>query len=318
VHLSFQILCKERIKRLITGDEAAGNSFGEKVFLSFVGTLIQSLHDLTTDIKEFVRLGRALWPKYSSPIRPVNIDNTLESIRKSKKGNHALTGDPAVTEREILAHLDQKILPFVRYAIDNGLGTFAFDLPATIAKPKSNDVTPAPASASSHDVPFLVKYLLLSAYVCQANRPDKDKQLFSIQKNGRRKRGGGNHGNNTEEEAAFGSTSVADRLRSLRPRTYPAERLYSLYVSMVSLNPSNDLLSHDNNDNDDALKSLGNIHFHETVAYLRSLGILHDFPKRSATDTIRLSQRSFWSSITKDEAYQVAKSVNFPLDRYIL
>jgi len=77
---------------LITGDEAAGNSFGDKVFLSFVGTLIQSLHDLTTDIKEFVRLGRALWPQYSSPIRPSNIDKTLETITKSKKGNQTLIG----------------------------------------------------------------------------------------------------------------------------------------------------------------------------------------------------------------------------------
>ena len=183
--------------------------------------------------------------------------------------------------------------------------------------PNQNRATETQRIATTeHKVPLLVKYLLLSAYVCQVNNPDKDRQLFSIQKNGRKRRGGG--GANAEEEAAFGS-SAADRLKSLRPRTYPAERLYSLYVSMVSLNASNDLLADDNGGGDDeALKSLGNIHFFEMVAHLKSLGILHDYPKRSPSDTIRLSQRSFWSSITKDEAQQVAKSVNFPLEKYVL
>ena len=87
---------------------------------------------------------------------------------------------------------------------------------------------------------------------------------------------------------------------------------------MVSLNPTNELLASHNGSGDDALKSLGDIHFHEMVAHLKSFGVLHDYPKQSASDTIRLSQRSFWSSIGKDEAEQVAKSLDIPLDRYIL
>jgi len=327
VLLIAQILCKEKMRCLITaGENVNGSAFADKVFQSFVGTLVQSLHDLTTDIKEFVRLGRTLWPQYSSLIRPSNIHKTLESIRKSKKSRtiSATTNetDMAALERDILSYLDQKFFPYVRYAIEHGLGTLAFSLPASIPKPKLGDRPTLVASSSADEVPFLAKFLLLSAYVCQVNRAERDKQLFTIQKNGRKR--GGAASRNTEEETAFGS-NTGDQWKSLaRPRTYPAERLYSLYVSMVSLNPSKELTArpngagNDDEDEDDPLKSFGNIYFHETVAYLKSIGILHDFPQRSPNDPIRLSQRNFWSSITKEEAQQVAKSVNFPLDRYIL
>lgn len=309
---------------LITVGETVNRSpFADKVFQSFIGTLVQSLHDLTTDIKEFVRLGRTLWPRYSSLIRPSNIHKTLDSIRKSKKSsNGAVTDtDTAALERDILSLLDQKIFPYVRYAIEHGLGTLAFALPASIAKTKLGDNATS-AACSSNDVPFLAKYLILSAYVCQVNHAERDKQLFTIEKNGKKGRGGA-ASRRTEEETAFGS-NAGDPWKSLaRPRTYPAERLYSLYVSMVSLNPSRELtrpigVCNGADDEDDPLKSLGNIYFHETVAYLKSIGILHDFPQRSPSDPIRLSQRNLWSSITKEEAQQVAKSVNFPLDRYIL
>ena len=106
--------------------------------------------------------------------------------------------------------------------------------------------------------------------------------------------------------------------RSLRSRSYPAERLYSLYVSLVSLNHT----FHDDDNaadrDDDPLLSLGSIHFLEAVGHLQSNSILHDYPHRSLNDAIRWSHRSYWSSITHDDAQQIAKSVEFPLDRYVV
>ena len=105
---------------MITGEEPAdGGAFGDKVFQSFVGTLVQSLHELTANIQEFVRLGRALWPQYTSPIRPSSISKSLEFIRKARKTTSQATTGPeaALTEREVLAYLDQRIFPYVRYTI---------------------------------------------------------------------------------------------------------------------------------------------------------------------------------------------------------
>lgn len=313
------------MKRLIVGEGASSSEFQRTVFRSFLETLVQSLYDLTSDIKEYVRLGRGLWPRYIAPVLAENIDKTLESIRRANAASKANGSNPttngvgtiATTQREILSLLDQRIFPHIRHALEHGFGALAFDSPGVVVvtNKTSKETSVNSAEAVAHDIPYLAKYLLLAAYVCQANRPDRDKQLFSIQTNGKKRRGAND---DTGEDVAFGSGSQ-DRLKTLRPRAFPLERLYSLYVSMVSLNPSNE--DDDNapmNQDGIMLRSLGNVSFHETVAYLIDIGILHDYPKRSASDTIRISQRSLWSSITRDEAQEVAKSVKFPLDRYIL
>lgn len=297
---------------MIVGEEASASEFHGTVYRSFLETLVQSLSDLTSDINEYLRLGRVLWPIYIAPVLPENIGQTLESIQRANaSGKHPTNGGTASwQQRAILSLLDQKIFPHLRYALDHGVGALVWDSSAVVVAGK------APPSRSPN-VPYLANYLLLAAYICQVNRPDKDKQLFSIQKNGKKRRGSGG---DTGEEVAFG-VGGHDRLKTLRPRTFPLERLYSLYVSMVSLNPTSNGSQNNANDaseQDGMLRSLGNVPFHETVTYLRDIGILHDYPKRSPSEAIRLSHRSFWSSITREEADAVAKSVNFALDRYLL
>ena len=334
-----QILRQDQMRCLITGENlanpgtSAGNAFADNVYQSFIGTLVQSLQDLTTDIKEFVRLGRVLWPQYTSLVRPINIQQTLDYVQRSNQSRNSGTAtsmDKAALERDILSYLDQKIYPYVRYAIEHGLGNLFFDLPKHIPNTKPGAIV-GEESISTSNIPVLTRYLLLAAYVCQVNRAERDKQLFTIQKNGRNRRGN-NNGRNAQEETALGCTTGDSAARlSLRARTYPVERLYSLYVSMVSLNHASAITATttssggdwtssnaDNNNDAEAVRSLGNIYFFDMVAHLQSMGILHDFPKRSPNDLIRLSQRSLWSSITRDEAEQVAKSVQFPLDRYIM
>ena len=116
--------------------------------------------------------------------------------------------------------------------------------------------------------------------------------------------------------------SQQDPPKTIRPRTFPMERLYSLYVSIVSLNASKSQSDHRSGgidmDNNEMLRTLGNIRFLQTVRYLRDIGVLHEFPKRSPNESIRFSQRNLWTTISQDEAQAIAKSVNFPLDRYIL
>jgi hypothetical protein len=287
------------------------------VFRSFLETLVQSLFDLTSDIKEYIRLGRTLWPIYIEPILPENITTTI----MNKKGSNAIKGlkptpdNLVAMQSEILSILDQKIFPYLRHSLEHGLGILCFDSADISNSLNSNSI----CRKNVDDIPLLVKYLLIAAFICQVNRQEKDRQLFTIEKNGKKRRK--TKEDDTEEELAFGAGSQ-DHPKTMRPRTFPLERLYSIYVSIVSLNASNSLLHSSVSDNatdeNEMIRTLGNVPFLETLTYLRDIGVLHDFPKRSKSEPIRFSQRFFWTSIARDEVQSIAISINFPLDSYIL
>lgn len=297
------------MKRLIVGDTfCVASAFFGTVYESFLKTLVQFLYDLTLDMKEYLRLGRSLWPQYIVPVLPANVDATMKAV--TSKASNKLQKTKSWIEREILSLLDQRIFPRIKRAMEHGLGLLALNSPFPIET--SAAVDEKETRHSSQDMPQLAIYLFLAVYLCQANRPDRDKHLFSIQTNGKTKKG---VNGSMEEDVAFG---LGPQAASLRSRSFPAERLYSLYVSIISLHPFNDLAIENCNSPNKTLHSLGNVTFHEMVAYLKDVGVLHEYPKRSISDTIRVGQRSFWSSITFDEAQRAANTINFPLDRYTM
>ena len=312
------------MKPLIAGNNVLETSrnFHDNVYKSFLETLVQGLSDFTSDIKEYLRLGRGLWPLYITPLLPENIASTVAFVHKSNiaKGKKSTNLHVTAIENDMLSLLDQRFFPHLRHALEYGLGVLSFDSSGTVTTTHRSCTN----GGVRDDLPILVKYLLLAVYICHTNRQEKDRQLFSIERNGRKRRKTKEADN--EEEMAYGTTgSQQDAPKTMRPRTFPMERLYSLYVSIVSLNASksqaeNRTSAREGNDKDhpEILRSIGNIRFLETMTYLRDIGVLHDFPKRSPNDPIRFSQRNVWTTITQDEAQQIAKSINFPLDRYIL
>ena len=312
------------MKPLIAGNNVLETSrnFHDNVYKSFLETLVQGLSDFTSDIKEYLRLGRGLWPLYITPLLPENIASTVAFVHKSNiaKGKKSTNLHVTAIENDMLSLLDQRFFPHLRHALEYGLGVLSFDSSGTVTTTNRSCTN----GGVRDDLPIFVKYLLLAAYICHTNRQEKDRQLFSIERNGRKRRKTKEADN--EEEMAYGTTgSQQDAPKTMRPRTFPMERLYSLYVSIVSLNASksqaeNRTSAREANDKDhpEILRSIGNIRFLETMTYLRDIGVLHDFPKRSPNDPIRFSQRNVWTTITQDEAQQIAKSINFPLDRYIL
>jgi hypothetical protein len=267
---------------------------------SFLGTLVQSLHDITLDVKEYMSLGRALWPTYIEPLHSTKISKTLEVATKGQPET-AATGDHTVVQREILFLLDRKFIPHIRGAMDKGVSTGLAPFDSNYAK-----------RACSHDFPIVTKYTLLAAYLCQVNRPDRDRHLFSIQKNGRKRRGG-NVQADAGEEVAFGS-NANQHIKSLRPRSFPAERMLSVLVSMVGLHAP----QHVRDDSDEMVRSLGSCAFFNSLAHLRDIGLLHEHPSRSAFDPVRMDDVRYCCSLTRDEAHAIAKSLDFPLDKYLL
>jgi hypothetical protein len=285
----------------------ADAGFKHAVFRSFLDTLVQSVLDLTSDIKEFIRLGRSLWPKYVEPLGDDFVDATIASARKALESKGGSSNPNDSVQRQILTILDRRIFPEIRRVLQRGVFTLEFDSPFVLTKETE------PLDTEQHEMPYLCKYLLLAAFICQHNRPDRDKHLFSIQKNGKRRRSS-NGENNNGGDLNFGSTS--QQPKTLRPRSFPLERMLSVYVSTIGLNQS--LASNDGNiDRDERLRSLGTTTFNESLAHLRDIGLLNEPPSRTAADALRMSDARYWCSLTLDEAQGIAKSVNFPLDRYI-
>lgn len=132
------------------------------------------------------------------------------------------------------------------------------------------------ASANVGPLQFskLSKYLLLAGFICQSNHHDTDKSLFLIERNGRRRK-----------------TDKIVPQRSSRS-SFPQERLFSVYVSIVSLNEKRD-------------SAVGNLEFYDRLAYLKELGILQ--PKG----------QGWVCAISATKAAAVAGSVNFALANYV-
>jgi hypothetical protein len=255
---------------------------------------VQPLHDSTCDVKEYISLCRTLWSTYVEPLRSTKIGKTLETISKanSEKIDHS------TLQGEILSLLGRKFLPHLGGAIEKGGLTLT-------ANDRFIDRV--------HDFPMLTKYLLLAAYLCQVNRPDRDRHLFSIQKNGRRRRG--NDQENAGESIAFGSNTLDQQGMSIRPRSFPTERMLSVFISMVGLHASSQM---GNSNWESSIRSLGSCAFFENLACLKACGLLNDHPSRSVHDPVKMSDSSLWCSLTLDEARRIAKSIDFPLDRYVL
>ena len=291
---------------MIVGNEedpkVARDGFQTKVYHSFVRTLMQSTYDLTKNVKEIIRFGRILWLRYTDPLHPSKIEGTLQTIsRKLASFQPPVTGTPERVEQELLAFLDRKVLTQVRSLTEEYL--FALSVPID-------------HSHARNDMPDRAKYLLLAAYLCQVNRPDRDKHLFSIQKNGRRRKSA-TESNTASEDTAFGASAVAQP-KSLRLRTFPLERMLSIYVSVVTLhqmaNNKESLLEEDT----ELLLSLGDASLQQNLEYLQDIGLLHEQPATGHTDPIRLTGRRYWCELTEAEALRLADSLEFPLTRYML
>jgi hypothetical protein len=184
-------------------------------------------------------------------------------------------------------------------------------------------------AACDSALPYLSKCLLLAAFVCQNNKSDKDKALFTIQRNGKKNsRKGDRAGDNDADALAYGSTSLEQQeLKVLRPRTFSLERMLSLFVNIVGLIGGEEKLKLSVNvyESKDLLQSMGSICFFESLGRLRQIGLLHEAQGTSidsdvytSFEGIDLTSTKYWCELSRYDAEALAKSVDFPLDNFLL
>jgi hypothetical protein len=163
------------------------------------------------------------------------------------------------SKADVIGHLDQLMLPHWRRGTEE---------------------------QSQLEFPKLGKYLLLAAFICQSNHHDSDKSLFLTQRNGKRRKQKEAH-----EEAAQ-SSSQPRSITSSRA-SFPLERLFSVYVSIVSLNEREQQLA------------VGDLQFFDRLAYMKDLGILQK------------KGQGWICMITAAKALEVAESIQFSLGSYM-
>jgi Origin recognition complex (ORC) subunit 5 C-terminus len=265
--------------------------------------LVQSLYGGCRDLKEIVRLGRSLWPLYVLPLHSSKIEQTMKNVHKMFSLSKDTPATTASAGRHILSFLDKQIMPHMRQKLDQCIYTLRDE--GLNSGENGHCVVNGEGLQS---LPYLTKCLMLAAFICQTNKADKDKQLFTMQKNG--KKNNGNKRKSPGEDIAFGAAKNG-MAKLYRPRPFPMERMLSVFVSIVGLNqgqtkPSTGTPSGTNSVDPSAT---GSSDFLESLSYLRDVGILQE--------ASNLASPRFWCSLTKEEAEAVSESVNFQLESYL-
>lgn len=289
--------------------------FRTKVMDAFHNALIQYLADSTRDIHDFIRLGRSYWPVFIQPLSTKQIQQTMHSIRQRKKS------DPkdSPTNAEVVGYLEQRFFSFISTLPGTILGT-AVDspiLPSSKNSHGNNAMKRLTAQEPSNILPYFRSFLLLSAFICQRNRPEEDKHFFSTQRNGKRRKSGNSNQSGRDDDAAAYASDVL-QLQSLRPRPFPLERIFSVFVSLVNLNPPTERQLVDKSEIGEY--SLGSTRLHDDIAQLIDMGHLHPIRFDGAVkgEQINFNNSKLWCSLTTEEAMQIAEDVHVPLQNFIL
>lgn len=345
------ILKQPKIVELIVGRQRFESShvdqrqkFEKCIIDSFLDTVVQTLSSVTRDVREMIRMGRDLWPSYILPLDPQRIQTTLDTARrrrnarlgqKSKdcsKDDRASEDSVSAEElqKELLAILDEALLPIMKTCLEEDL--FVIKRHGTCLNMQVDNAGSVIASHKAtcdSDLPYLSKCLLLAAFVCQNNKSDKDKTVFTIQRNGKKNsRQGHRAGDNDADALAYGSTSLEHQpLKMLRPRTFPLERMLSVFVNIVGLIGGEEKLrlSVNVSEPSDLLNSMGSSSFFESLVRLREIGLLHEVPGTSIggdtytfSEGINLTSTKYWCELNRDDAEALARSVDFPLENFLL
>jgi len=351
-----EILTTEQNQRLVMGDSLTTSSndnnnnhsaaatmrpsLKKELVRSFWNTVIQFASDSTRDIHDFLRLGRSLWPQFVAPLHPSVLRNTMEGVAK-RIGIAVLTKkilqdqqEYAKVEEELVRVLGTKFYPQIA-ALASG------DDSLTLLTLDEKGIVPSSSSSSSSSLrtgriniklgasmpqPYLRSCLLLAAFICQNNKADQDRKLFSIHGNGRRRKSrakddlyGGN-----DEDLAFGSTNTSsgttgqhqvEQLKSLRLRPIPLERVFSIFVTLVRLNPSINDEDGTDEDLEVNIDDLGSSRLYTDLSHLIDLGYLHP---AKGNNQMHFSPARFLCSLTREEALEISTRIGIPLERYLI
>ena len=268
------------------------------------------------DVTEFVSIGRSLWPVYVQALEPNHVKKTLKSLEIDPRGDEP----PNEThDALVLGLLSRRFFAQVG-KISKALTRLPMD--STGSSSRIASLPSRPFNISDLELPFLRTCLLLAAFICQTNRAENDKTVFSVHGNGKRRKSRKGTDPTHDEDAAFATTagSGMEKLKSLRPRPFLVERVFSIFVTLIRLNPDSAPKIPGTNRVEFSADSLGTTRLYDDWRSLMDLGVIHEatFTGDAKGEEVSLNSAKFWCSLTEQQAMDLARSVNVPLDSYLV
>ena len=307
------VLTTPHLRQLVMADiededscSVTDRSILRQLHASMVEMIVQSVEGITRDTREFIRLSRISWPIFLDPLFKRQ-DVRDEFLSQLKEGNSTLKGT-------IVAKLGQHFQPYIKRLISDCLLQ-----PGKTLTLSCNDST-----SFSSSLPYLSKFLLLAAYLCQNNTPDKDQTLFTSQRVGRRKKSNANQNDNL----SHASNPITQRtLKSERMNAFPLERMLSVFSSICNKYgydiDSDSLKSIVGKERSLDIDTLGSISLFQNIAELKAMGLLEEVGSNSAFEGSKIYSRSVTSTkyicnVSRIQVDSIANELNFPLVEHLI
>lgn len=270
------------------------------------------MESTTRDIREVLRLTRMLWPVYIKPLgKFADIESSDEDV--------GFTTDPLT--RRCLEKMGQALRPHIRTALKQCLLRPGRTIRQRIEGSKK---TP-----SVNQIPYLGKFMLLAAYLCQRNKADHDKLLYTNARSGKR-RNARNNSSHSESLTHASSQKALQQLRSDRIASFPLERMLSVFSSICNKYANDDKKETSRNDMLFHITSgvinisqLGSLSLMKCISELKQHGLINEastfvgsLDSRKAYSKSVTSTR-FICNLSREMAEDIAQDLGFPLKDYL-
>ena len=322
------------MRRLCIGNPPA-TSLGQVVeiaiYMSLVEIVIQSTESSTRDIREMLRLICILWPIYTKPLLAESSGLLVECVQAfqkiTKEELNAIIQKGKLEDQSILRKVSENLGSKIRVHIREVMKTCLLN-PGLNYCPIENSEKGAFNSkqTSSQRLPYFTKFVLLAAYLCQSNRPDRDRKLYTNQKSARRKRGGGKE-SHSESVSYTSSAKAQQELQSTKVPSFPFERMFSIFSSICKKNAVGSMKQTYGKMMDPTVDSidvseLGSIGILSSIRELCDLGLLTELRSTNAKNDQSAMNKGFSNTkytcnLARDHANEIATSVGFNLSLFL-
>lgn len=301
--------------------------FYSSMMNSFVPSVISTTHDMT----EIIRLARLLWPEYATPLEncstsddPVLAELMWKVLGCLSADGSALLDDPNhdpnctfcqflpskadksmdlnMLKQQLSEKLDRNIRESMRGLLSSTIMMPGRALPTKNSNPYAGRL------------PYITKFLLLAAFLCQNKRKEQDANLFTKANTGKSKR---RRSNKSEDGSAYAASS---KDLTQRQPLFPLERMLSVFASIIGQYGHRHYMSY-NEVGVTTVAQLGTTHLFQSISQLIATGLLRNngrakFDEKHDDDLMEIMSSKFSCTVCRDDARVIASSVGFPLEKY--
>lgn len=299
--------------------------FEQLCYSSLLGWSISSVKGSTHDLTEIIRLSRFLWPEYISPLdgSTGSIDPKFKApmwqvlcyLKKDVVESSVIncncsscvciasavdTGRVGVEFAVLKQRLFEKLDNSIRETMRDFLST-AVLMPSRVLR---NQISKPYAER----LPYVTKFLLLAAFLCQNKKAESDKNLFTKKNTGKLRR------DKTDLGSSYASSSTELKQLTVRQPSFPIERLLSVFYSIMGSYGQNGGSTNDVSD-------MGSERLFKNISQLSATGLIRRVGRSNISlgktkDVTEMTSAKFSCSLSREDADLIAKSVGFPLDKY--